>query len=179
MGHYCFANWVSSPDGGKEPLLPKNYGCLLLADFGPNTPWAIFDVSFVEDQPVAEGLEEVDDDLRILLNSAKAYSPAMALACHDVSRRWERKSPSRSDFAVSLVNALRQSLRAQTDSRYRLAEAVVNELGYLVRGGYVWILGYNSVSHKVSWVSWDFQIYQNSSSDFDLDDEALVALSGR
>lgn len=147
-----------------------------MADSGPNASWAVFDVCFVGDRPVAAGLEAVPQDLRILLDSAKAYSPAMAIACHDVAHRSQEREPSRSDFAASLADALREQLRAQPDSQYRLARAAVDKLGYLAKGGYVWVLGYNSVSRKVSWVSHDFQIYQNPADDFDLDDDELASL---
>lgn len=173
---YCFANWVDSPEGGQEPLLPENHGFLLLADFGPNTPWAIFDVRFVEDEPVAVGLERVPDDLGILLDSARAYSPAMAIARDDMTRHWQGRSPSRSEFAASLAEALRQQLRAQPESRYRLARAVVDELGYLAKGEYAWIVGYDSVSHEVSWVSSDFHVYKNPAGDFDLNVDELGRL---
>ena len=61
---YCLANWVNSPDSGKEPLLPKDRAYRLLADFGPNTPRAIFDDRLVEDKPTAEGWQLVPDDVR-------------------------------------------------------------------------------------------------------------------
>ncbi len=173
---YCFVNWVDSPEGGREPLLPEHDGFLLLADAGRDAPWAIFEVSFVDDDPSEVGLEEVPDDLCTLLDSAKAYSPAMAIAGEDMARRWKGKTPSRAEFAASYMESLRRVLRAQPESPYRLAEAIVDELGYLRKGEYAWILAYNSVTYRVSWVSSDFQIYQNPVSDFDLDDDALAAL---
>ena len=174
---YCFANWVDSPEGGKEPLLPENHGFILLADFGPNTPWAVFRVSFVEDKPAAAGLEGVPHDLQVLLDSAKAYPPAMAIARDDMTRRWRGKSPSRSEFAASFAESLRRRLRAQPDCRYRLAEASADEAGYLTRGECAWILRYDADSHEVSWVSSDFHIYKNAAGDFNLNDDELAALT--
>lgn len=159
------------------PNLPEHYGFGLLADFGRDSEWAIYNVKFLEDKPTADGLEIVPDDLCVLLYSAEAYSPALAIARDAMARRWQGNAPSRAEFAVCYVEILRRLLKAQADSPYRLAEVLVEELGYLAKGEFVWILRYDAPSHEVSWVSSDFFVYRNSADDFDLDDDALASLT--
>lgn len=172
---YWFANWVDSPEGGKEPLLPANDGFLYLSDFGPSARWGLFRVWLADDEPATQGLEAVPDDLAVLLDSGMAYPPALA-SREDMKRRWHGGNPSRKEFALSLVDALTQRLRAQPHAPYRLAQAVVDELGYLSRGQYVWVLSYDPGPSTVSWVSSDYFIYKNPADDFDLHEAALATL---
>ena len=56
----------------------------------------------------------------------------------------------------------------------RFLRAAGEQLGYLTRGRYYWVLGYRNES--VKWVSSDYQIYTDHCSEFGLTAEELPRL---
>jgi len=60
---------------------------------------------------------------------------------------------------------------------YRLAEGAVEDLGYLSKGEFCWVLEYKPASKSVRWVSNDYFVYENAASDFNLTQQQLDMLS--
>jgi len=176
MGYY-FADWMASPQEGRELQIPDSLEYRLLASPGCYAPWAICYVGLSVDQTLAPGFREVSDELFVLLTSAEGYPPAMALARNEVGKKWDGLRPTQQQFAASLAESLRQHLREQPQVNYRLAEAVREDLGYLSKGEFCWVLQYSPALKKVRWVSSDYFVYENAASDFNLSQQQLDMLA--
>jgi hypothetical protein len=162
---YVFAPWKTVRGRGRQPALPRGLGFSVLADCGIKSQWAL--VSISRDRAPL-GTIPVDHELDQLLFSAVRYPPALALARpafeRDARPHW---SPKR--LAATFADLLRLHLRAQHRSHFVLAEALVDELGYLTSGEFVWLLTLTRDHGKhdlVRWVSSDFQIYTNPARHF-------------
>jgi len=174
---YYFADLVAAPEGGRAPRLPDNSGFLEVADPGRNASWGLYRVTCADDGPVMAGFERAPIELCRMLRSAGGYPPALALARHAVERRFAGTTPSREEFAAAYAEDLKRRLRAQPQSRYRLAEVLAEEVGYLSPGDFVWVIQYRPEDRTVLWVSGDFHLYRNAASDFALTDGELSGLS--
>ena len=167
---YYFINWIHTADGYR-PALPEDLAFVMLAEPGTaseGATFALFECELPEDFPASEAVEPVPDRLAELLDSAKAYPPALALTRDQVSKQ---PTYSKHDFTAALVQQLRFHLDGQRAMPFFLAVARVTELGYKEAGGYYWIVGYQSGT--VAWVSRDYFVYHDPVEHFDLDRSEL------
>lgn len=176
MGYY-FADYKASPQEGRELRIPDSLEYSQLACPGCYASWAICHVGLHVDEPLAPGFHGVPDELYVLLSSAEGYPPAIALSRDEVEKEWDGRRPTRQQFAASLAESLRRHLRAQPHVNYRLAEGAVEDLGYLSKGEFCWVLEYKPASKSVRWVSNDYFVYENAASDFNLTQQQLDMLS--
>ena len=148
--------------------MPTGSSYLVLTDTGADSRWCVLrcDAGTLprRTKPLPSGLID-------LIESGNSFPPALALASTDLRRGgsadWE--PPQISNF---LARALKRHLRGQPRSGYVLAEARRTEPGYLSAGEFVWVL---HVRHEgrvrrrlVTWVSSDFNVYENPARDFKL-----------
>jgi hypothetical protein len=116
---YCLVDWEQTPDG-KQPALPEDTGFLLLAEPFPQTDYGLFKVDVTQDQATSLHIEPVPGYVACLLDSAKCYPPALALARNEVE---QMRSPSRTTFVDALAERLQYYLEGQRSSPFFLAQA--------------------------------------------------------
>ena len=172
---YYVADYVPMPDGpGFTPALPDDTPFVLLAGPRDQPTWGIFACSTEVDS--SERVQPVSADIESILESGRRYPPALALARNDASVLPGSPSMSRHDFAGRYAQRVVYHLSRHPEAPYLIAEAVVDEPGYLSRGQRYWVLRYLRGANEVRWVSDDFQIYQNAASDFRLTANQLADL---
>jgi hypothetical protein len=159
---------------GAAPALPPGVGFLLMAGPGYNPPWGIFSCS-TEVAP-SEHVHPLPEDVLRTIWAAEHYPPALALARDTITGEFEGRLPTREVFAARYAELLREHMRQQPEAGYLFTEATGDEPGYLTRGMFYWVLLYSAETGLVSWVSSDYFVYQNSSSDFALEYSQLEAL---
>lgn len=172
----CFVKMRHNKRPGWRPDLPKNCGFLLLAD-ARGLHWGIYKLSTNQDLSSNPNVVPVSNTLRTLVHSAKMYPPAMALARDYLSRKFANRKPTRMQFERAYASTLRNHLKYQDKARFRLVEAVADEVGYLTRGGFYWAVRYDEATKCVSWVSDDFFIYRNPVTDFKINPSVLRCLT--
>jgi hypothetical protein len=166
---YLFSSKVERAKGGRGPAFGKNVSFSLLADPGRGpSNWGLYETS-IRRCPRDPRVLPVSSQLAILLNSAKAWPPALAIARDDLSRHGQLDWGPR-EIEPFLVETLGRRLREQADRPFVLAEAAVSEPGYKTPGEFQWILRYLPPSAesaaKVVWVSPDFCLYTDPAADF-------------
>jgi len=131
------------------------------------------------DLAAAAGLEPVPARLDVLLQSAERYPPALALSRRDLKRQFSDHVPKRAEFVARWASSLRRHLRRQHETPYVLAEARVDEVGYLTACEFYWIVAFRAASRTVLWVSADYFVYENPVTHFRLTEEQLRRLPSR
>lgn len=108
-------------------------------------------------------IEILSDYLDSIIFSALRYPPALALALEEINEEYASKE----DFLLDFENILKKYLKAQEKTSFLMLEGVLDDMGYLSKGEFSWIVGYNPESNSLYWVSDDFNIYLNHSRYFD------------
>ncbi len=173
---FLYADWIPSPEGGFEPDLPANDGYGLYGSPGRDSGWALFSVSLTDDATVDNHICP-GAELEALLYSGMAYPPALALSRDDLERHFKRENPPRQEFEAYYCKRLYHYLSKQDTCGYLLAQASHDELGYLTKGGFYWLVGYLADRKMVKWVSGDYHVYTNDAAHFDIPRHRLVPLS--
>jgi len=177
---YYFADYVGSPDpeGGREPRMPDEAAYLQLLEPGRDAAWGIFAVDFSEDAEAVniQGFRRVEIDLECFLMTAEGYPPALALTRRDLSNNPRIRAMDQDEFSRAAVDCLRDHLRGQRTSGFFLAEALSDQVGYLRKGGFYWIIGYDPDQNKVNWVSDDYHVYTDSVDCFRLTRDDVLHL---
>lgn len=162
---YYFIRWRHTKEG-YEPELPEDVPFMMLAEPGPasgGAEYALFECDLPEELEESGLISEVPDELSELLDSAKDYPPALALARDELNCD---QSCSETDFAKILAHKLTYHLEKQIDSPFLMAKAKNSEVGYRYAGGYYWIVGYTG--EMVLWVSRDYHVYKDPVGEFEL-----------
>lgn len=157
-------------------------GVVALQQFARVGELALFEYGESLDEPRWQPEAPVSLELEVLLESARQYPPALALAREDVDAAFKEKpaiASLPSEFAEIYSNALRYHLQQQCTAGYVLARAVVEEPGYLWPGHWYWVVGAKGDPALVQWVSTDLEVYTNMATDFDLTTQQLTALETR
>jgi hypothetical protein len=172
---YYIADDVPMPDGpGFTPALPDGTGFVLLAGPSDGPKWGIFACD--NEVGSLERTGRVPTEVEEILESGRRYPPALALARDDATEFVDGPRMSRADFAARYAERVVHHLDRQPRAPYIIAEALVEEPGYLRRGQRYWVLRYLHGANEVRWVSDDFQAYQNAASDFRLSADELDRL---
>jgi hypothetical protein len=170
---YCFMNYRPAREGhGLEPECPDGVDYLLLADL-PGLGWGLFEIDLDDARFPAEG---VSQELSALIESAKRYPPALALAREEMGQVFGDHLPAREEFAKAYGTALRVHLSRQHEAPYLLVEALKDEAGDLSRGEWYWVLGISGSPALASWVSDDYHVHKNGVNDFDFTGQQMKAL---
>lgn len=149
-------------DNCREPALPDEVGFSLVA-YGRD--FAILETdSLGTDLPV--GVEPITNCLAKLLHSSFDYPPARALAMEACKRTMDYPK-----MCQCLAQSLEDRFHSQASDGFRFLRAAGEQLGYLTRGRYYWVLGYRD--ETVYWVSSDYQIYPDHCSEFGLTEDQL------
>ena len=164
---YCLIRTSKSSNGSK-PDLPENIGFLELAYSNNQVKYGLYECDFEDDTEFPESVEPVDEELKELLESAKDYPPALAIM-RDEFRNTFLVENDKSSVINLITRILIRELDNQKHSWYFLAESSKSQIGYLEKGGFYWIIGYNERSELVTWVSRDYFAYQNPVDDFVID----------
>jgi hypothetical protein len=170
---YYLVDYV--PSGrGSGPALPDRIGFLLLAAPGYDSQWGLFAVD--TEVPRSEHVRAVSAEVDNAVQSAERYPPALALARNAVASQFDSQHPTDDEFCGRYVQCLLEHMGQQAAAPYVFAEAIGDELGYLTRGQFYWVLRYLRGPEMVDWVSSDYFVYQNPASDFDLSPVEVDAL---
>jgi hypothetical protein len=159
-------------------MFPPELGTGYLLMASPLDPkWGVFRCG--REVPLSKHITAIPDDLRSALWSAEQYPPALALARDAISGEFSERQLDRNRFFERYRDLLVDYMSRQPSAPYILVRAVGDELGYLTRGQFYWVLRYLKDSNTVQWVSADYFVYQNRASDFALSQEQLAALELR
>lgn len=167
MTFYC--SKLRTLNDATEPALPDGIGYLIVV-YGRD--YAIFESDWLG-RDLPEGVYPVPEGLARLLTSTMGYPPARALAMESC----EDKELDYPDMCESLFESLLLNLRSQADDGFRILRASGDQVGYLNRGQFYWVLGYRC--DFVYWVSSDYQVYTDHCSDFGLEEGDLPLLFPR
>ncbi len=157
---------VRMVDNCREPALPDDVG-LLVVVYGCDFAIVESD-SLGSDLPV--GVESITNCLEKLLHSSFDYPPARALAM-EACEGADLDYPA---MCQRLAQSLEDRFHSQPSDGFRFLRAAGEQLGYLTRGRYYWVLGYRN--DNVKWVSSDYQIYTDHCSEFGLTEDQLPRL---
>jgi hypothetical protein len=160
---------------GLEPDVPDGVGFSLLADL-PNLDWGVYELyTTIAENPWTPP-EPVSDQLAALIESGKRYAPALALAREELVMVFGDHHPSHAEFQTAYAAALRAHLFRQHEAPYLLAPALEDVDGRLSKDEWYWVLSIKGSPPIASWVSEDFQIYDNPVAQFDLTGQQLRKL---
>ena len=135
--------------------------------------WCFCDSVFATDDIDSLKLEKASNELTLLLDSAKQYAPAFALAFPQVNAIWPQ---TKQEYENNLIHALRDQLQNQNTNGFFLSESKVDDADYLSRGEFVWIVKFIPEINEVIWVSSDYELFQDSVLKFNLDESSLNKL---
>ena len=173
---YAFMKHVPLADGpGFGPGFPPGVSFLMLADHR-DSEWALYRYRSRKGWSPAD---PASPELASLIERAKEYPPALALARDDLSKSRGVRLGGPEEMASFYRSALSLRLSERDSARYVRARARRQELGYLDEGDVCWLLSANLSARTVQWVSTDYFVYTNPIDDFEISDTELAELSGR
>lgn len=164
---YYFIRWRNTQDG-KVADLPEDVDYAMLAEPSSSSDYALFECIVPDEYEDSEAVEPVSDYLSDLLESAKDYPPALALAREEVK---SERSIFESEFAKQLIERLEFHLKRQKSSPYFMARRINRHTQWRSEGGFNWIVGYKSQDalRKIAFVSDDYYICHAPVEDFDVE----------
>lgn len=160
---------IDMEDG--SPRIPEHVAFGLLAN-PRGQPWGLYECHLSKRVETSRAVVDVPLEDQYLIESAKGYPPALALARYDVDDHPEMGS--KSDFLRVYPQLLRTHLRAQRVSRYILAEVRVDLGVHLPVGSFVWLIRYKPERDEVLYVGDSLHTYPAPAGVFDVDRRELV-----
>ena len=157
---YCFLHHAEA-EGGH-----------LLADVD-GLGWGIFEVE--AHTGVAPG-RPVPDALARLIESAKRYPPALALARDELEEVFGGHRPDEHLLARAYATALKTHMSRQHEAAYVMAQALPGRSQDLREGEWYWVLEVSGSPAVASWVSADFHVRKADLAAFDLTGQQLKRL---
>mgnify|MGYP001338054120 CR=1 FL=1 len=170
---YYIVKIIKTKDGFR-PKLKRKVTFLLLAEPNSEAKYGLYEISKLKE--LTKAIKKLDKELIELIDSAKGYPPALALAREQIRNAVKRKYGNdfnKSNFLQEFSWLLKHHLENQKESRYFLAECLKEQIGYLRLNSFYWIIGWNSIQKLIFWVSDDYFIYQDSFEVFNLDESFL------
>lgn len=122
-----------------HPALPKGTGFILVAAPAYDPDWGLFQCD--QEVPAGGPVDILPDVVEELLRSAEGYPPTLAIARDEVAARFDGEVVTRQAFLEYHVGRVKAHLESRPTAKYILAQAVVDEPGYLEAGCYYWVLG--------------------------------------
>lgn len=164
---YYFVNWKETEDG-KMADLPEEVDYLMLAEPSAFSDYALFECFIPDEYENLESVDPVSNYLHDLLESAKDYPPAMALARKDVR---ENQIVSKEELAAYLISRLEFYFQQQRSSPYFMARKNNRQISWNSNGRFYWIIGYNpkNTLGSINFVSCDYYVCHASIEDFDVE----------
>lgn len=164
MSAFCLMEVeLVSGDGGTRADVPEGAALTLLASC-PEAGWGIYEF---DSRSGWVPLIPVDEELATLIQSAKVYPPALALAREEVAREPWGEEPTRIGFTQAYASHLRGFLRGHAENGFALAEAVRDAPG-ITPGSLYWVARVEDDGETVLWVSSDYRVCSTAASDFKL-----------
>jgi len=174
---YYLLEFRSDRHGGEEPDIPDGIGFAQIGSPGNDPGWSLYECwGTLDDEPLPKTCVPVPERLRVLIESAKHYPPALALARGDVGSTHVR---TREEFAEHLARALERRLSEQPEEHFFMAKAKESyALGGLSAGQYAWLIAYDPDRRLVWWVTFrDYFAYDASPDLFEVSEEQLLRLT--
>lgn len=186
-GYFCFIPWrkfvEEGAEGPEEAYEPEYREGWLVESMthGLSGQWLLAECTPMdEDAPLPASFEEVPWRLWHLLQSAKRYYPALALARESLERDSNQLPNDKKQYAERLADEIERHLKAQRDAPYFLAQVVEHcPTGYRSAGEYVWVVAYDPNLKRVFWVTDDYYVYDSPLAHFVIDEERLQPLPVR
>ena len=173
---YIITKWRRAREGeGWEPDVPgepDGFGVLFSSRL--SCPYCILSVSYPDHAPTELKALGVAEDSKPLLASVENYLPAIARVNYRLDRECQAKSSE--DFQHLVVRLIREELERQPHDRAMLVESLVDEVGYRMKGEFVWALSLNEETGRVTWVCDDGELYVDPMEGFRLSPEAISRL---
>lgn len=172
---YIITKWRRATEGyGKEPDVPgepDGYGVLFSSR---ESPYCILRVSYPDEEPPELKELEVGAGLVPLLASVENYLPAVARVKFRLKA--EGETVSAEEFQLIVARLIREELERLPHDRAMLVESLVDEVGYRMKGEYVWALNLNDETGRLTWVCDDGELYSDPMEGFSLSPEAIARL---
>lgn len=131
------------------PVLPEGIVAWYIACPGDKCTWALYGFRVIDEDLYREGailLDEVAEELALLLDSAREYPPALALA-RDVLDHNLEEVPEKKTYTELFCEELRHHL-TDLASPFFMAEAQFDQ-GDLIKGCFYWVVGYEASERKM------------------------------
>lgn len=167
---YCIARLVRDDRGYGVWVIPEGCSFRLLASPGSDCQgvggeWGLVEISGFISGNV--GLIVVSDDIADLIDNAKSYPPAIAIARDVIDDLYADATPTIDEFLDRWTQEVRSIMTSQPTDGYTLLEALVDEPGYLSKGSFYWVLDEGQGSGVVRWVDdVNFYAYQRRRDHF-------------
>ena len=136
-------------EGDPVPVLPEGVAAWYLASPNEKCSWALYGFRILDEDLVnrtALLLDVVSEEMAQLLDSAREYPPALALARDVLDHNFE-EVPEKEEYTHLFCEELRHHL-ANLDNPFFLAEAQLDD-GDLQRGAFYWVVGYEAAERKL------------------------------
>lgn len=172
---YIFADWKKCDHGeGAEPKVPKQVQNYALVWSAEDCAWAIWDCDGLENYNNLFGkVHFVSEQLTRMLDSTRAYPPALIMAVKELERDHPSTKP---EVDEKFCELLRKYLKNQESDPFILIESVIDDEGYIGDGEFVWAIEYLPDNQEVRWISNEFKTFTNPISDFNVTEEQLNKL---
>jgi len=174
---YFLLEFRDLPMGGQTPDVPEGISFAQIGAPGNDAGWSLYECwGTLDEKSLPETCVPVSERLRVLIESAKQYPPALALARWDVDSTYVR---TREEFSGHLANALERHLAEQPGRPYFMAKSTdAHALGGLSAGQYAWLVAYDLDRNLVWWVTFgDYFAYDASPELFEVNEEQLLQLT--
>lgn len=164
--HFSFQRARYTEDSGWAPVLAPDKGYVALLSPRPgSTDYGLY----LTDSEPTESLGPLSEQLHGLLSSASRFPPILAITRERLDLA--RPTPFEEIEAV-LVAELERNLNAvKRENLFCFSRTTTDEVGYLARGEYYWLVGAAPLARALYWVADDFQIYEADEAHFVLTEE--------
>ena len=159
-----------------DPNCSEDISFLELATPNSDLHWALYRCDIEDKENINNSIITVSDKLEELLFSAERFPPAIAIARNEISSLCSKKKLTKQEFLLEYEVCIKKHLQSQRSNKYIFTEAIKDELGYISKGSFYWLIGYDVKDNKVLWVSDDYFIYGNSADCFDISEDEIVEL---
>ena len=150
---FAYIERIGVETGDPSPVFPEGVVVWYIATPSPKSSWAIYGFRVIDEaayQQTSLLLDPVDEELSLLLDSAREYPPALALA-RDVLENCFEEVPDKGEYGRLFGEELRHHL-TDLASPFFLAEVVVDSED-LLQGAFYWVVGYEAAERQLQVVT--------------------------
>lgn len=161
---YYLTKLISRGEDGLAPELPAEVdGFLAVASGTCAGSWVLCEVAVDQSTVLPSTLRTPGSALAELLRTSSEFPAPVALAARAL-RRSSLMTGALERFEESFCHLLRHYLALQRRGAFLLVASAGDEPGYRTRGELVWAVARRGSS--ITWVSRDFQIYEDDADGF-------------